>query len=353
VKQAVREAREAGIRVIMITGDHPKTAKIIAGRIGMDQSGEVITGAMMDDMSTEELAEKILVTSIFARVSPENKLQIVHALNADHEVTAMTGDGVNDAPALNGADIGIAMGIRGTEVAKEASDMILTDDRFSTIVDAVREGRVIFDNIEKFIYFLFSCNFIEIMVIFAAIVLRVPMPILALQILWLNLVVDVLPAMSLAWEPGEPGVMKRKPRDPQKAIVTRSFLIKVLGNGALIGLGTFAAFVISLWSGMDETIARTIAFSTLAFGQLLHIFNVREKESFGFDRSLLKNPFLLLSLALSAVLQLLVIYLPFFNRVMETASLNARHWLFVLAGSCIPLALIQLWRIVGSRRKTV
>ena len=353
VKQAVREAREAGIRVIMITGDHPKTAKIIAGRIGMDQSGEVITGAMMDDMSTEELAEKILVTSIFARVSPENKLQIVHALNADHEVTAMTGDGVNDAPALNGADIGIAMGIRGTEVAKEASDMILTDDRFSTIVDAVREGRVIFDNIEKFIYFLFSCNFIEIMVIFAAIVLRIPMPILALQILWLNLVVDVLPAMSLAWEPGEPGVMKRKPRDPQKAIVTRSFLIKVLGNGALIGLGTFAAFVISLWSGMDETIARTIAFSTLAFGQLLHIFNVREKESFGFDKSLLKNPFLLLSLALSAVLQLLVIYLPFFNRVMETAPLNAGHWLFVLAGSCIPLALIQLWRIVGSRRKTV
>jgi Ca2+-transporting ATPase len=212
---------------------------------------------------------------------------------------------------------------------------------------------VIFDNIEKFIYFLFSCNFIEIMVIFAAIVLRVPMPILALQILWLNLVVDVLPAMSLAWEPGEPGVMKRKPRDPQKGIVTRSFLIKVLGNGALIGLGTFAAFVISLWLGMDETVARTIAFSTLAFGQLLHIFNVREKESFSFDKSLLKNPFLLMSLVLSTVLQLLVIYLPFFNRVMETAPLNAVHWLFVLAGSCIPLALIQLWRILGSRRKTV
>jgi Ca2+-transporting ATPase len=352
VKEAVREAREAGIRVIMITGDHPKTAKIIAGRIGMDQSGEVITGAMMDDMSTEELAEKILVTSIFARVSPENKLQIVHALNADHEVTAMTGDGVNDAPALNGADIGIAMGIRGTEVAKEASDMILTDDRFSTIVDAVREGRVIFDNIEKFVYFLFSCNFIEIMVIFAAIVLSVPMPILALQILWLNLVVDVLPAMSLAWEPGEPGVMKRKPRDPQKAIVTRSFLFKVLGNGALIGMGALSVFIISLWLGMDETIARTISFSTMAFGQLLHIFNVREKESFGFDKNLLKNPFLLFSLAISGVLQLLVIYVPFFNRVMGTAPLNAGHWVFILAGSCIPLALIQLWRVLGPKRKT-
>ncbi len=352
VKQAVQEAREAGIRVIMITGDHPKTAGIIAGRIGMDQEGEVITGAMMDRMSVEELAEKILVTSVFARVSPENKLQIVHALNADHEVTAMTGDGVNDAPALDGADIGVAMGIRGTEVAKEASDMILTDDRFSTIVDAVREGRVIFDNIEKFIYFLFSCNFIEIMVIFAAIVIGFPMPILALQILWLNLVVDVLPAMSLAWERGEPGVMKRKPRDPEKAIVTRSFLIKVLGNGALIGLGALAAFIISLKMGMDETTARTISFSTMAFGQLLHIFNVREKESFGFNKGLLDNPFLLFSLGISAALQLLVIYLPFFNRGMDTSPLGLLPWLLVLGGSCGPLAAIQLGRILRKGQKS-
>jgi P-type Ca2+ transporter type 2C len=351
VKQAVREAHEAGIRVIMITGDHPKTAKIIASRIGMDHDSEVITGAMMDDMSEEVLAEKIMVTSIFARVSPENKLQIVHALNAAHEVTAMTGDGVNDAPALNGADIGVAMGIRGTEVAKEASDMILTDDRFSTIVDAVREGRVIFDNIEKFIYFLFSCNFIEIMVIFVAIAIGAPMPLLALQILWLNLVVDVLPAMSLAWEPGESGVMKRKPRNPKKALVNRSFLIKVLGNGALIGLGALTPFVVSLWLGMDETIARTIAFSTMAFGQLLHIFNVREKDSFGFDKALLKNPFLLASLVVSALLQLLVIYLPFFNRVMDTAPLNGAHWLFILPGAFIPLVVIQFWRILGSKRR--
>jgi P-type Ca2+ transporter type 2C len=351
VKQAVQEARDAGIRVIMITGDHPKTATIIANRIGMDQDSKVITGAMMDDMSLEELAEKIKVTSIFARVSPENKLQIVHALKADHEITAMTGDGVNDAPALNGADIGVAMGIRGTEVAKEASDMILTDDRFSTIVDAVREGRVIFDNIEKFIYFLFSCNFIEIMVIFAAIVIGIPMPLLALQILWLNLVVDVLPAMSLAWEPGESTIMKRKPRDPEKAIVNRSFLIKVLGNGALIGLGSLMPFVVSLWLGMDETVARTIAFSTMAFAQLLHIFNVREKDSFGIDKELLKNPFLLVSLAISASLQLLVIYMPFFNRIMETVPLNGTHWLFILAGSFIPLVLIQLWRIIGAKRR--
>ena len=198
VKEAIQVAQEAGIRVIMITGDHPGTASIIAQKIGMKNIDKVITGKEMDLMSDEELAEEIKTTSVFARVSPENKLQIVRALNLDDEVTAMTGDGVNDAPALNGADIGIAMGIRGTEVAKEASDMILTDDRFSTIVDAVKEGRVIFDNMEKFIYFLFSCNLVEILAIFLSILFKLPIPILALQILWLNLVVDVLPAMSFA-----------------------------------------------------------------------------------------------------------------------------------------------------------
>ncbi len=348
VKQAVQEAREAGIRVIMITGDHPKTAKVIANRIGMDGESEVITGSMMDGMTIEELAKLILTTSIFARVSPENKLQIVDALNADHEVTAMTGDGVNDAPALNGADIGVAMGIRGTEVAKEAADMILTDDRFSTIVDAVREGRVIFDNIEKFIYFLFSCNFIEIMIMFFSIVIGVPMPILALQILWLNLVVDVMPAMSLAWEPGEPSVMKRKPRDPKKSIVHRAFFMKILGNGFLITLGSLVVFIVALRMGMDEKLARTITFSTMAYGQLLHIFNVREKDSFGLDKGVLKNPFLLISLAISGGLQLLVIYLPFFNRVMDTSPLSASHWWFILLGSVVPLVLIQLGRIMTS-----
>ncbi|MGH0052442.1 MAG: cation-translocating P-type ATPase [Sphaerochaetaceae bacterium] len=349
VKQAIQEARDAGIRVIMITGDHPKTAGIIAERIGMDISGEVISGKEMDKMSEEELAEKIQNTSIFARVSPENKLQIVRALNLDEEVTAMTGDGVNDAPALNGADIGVAMGIRGTEVAKEASDMILTDDRFSTIVDAVREGRIIFDNIEKFIYFLFSCNFIEIFVVFISIVLGMPMPILALQILWLNLVVDVLPAMSLAWEPGEPGVMRRKPRDPRKGIVNRSFVWGVFGNGALISLSSIVVFQIALASGWGEDIARTITFTTMAFGQLVHILNVREKESFGLDRSILKNRFLLLSLLISFCLQLIAIYLPLFHNVMGTAALNAPHWMLVCVGAITPLLVIQTERIIKKR----
>lgn len=346
VKQAIYEAQEAGIRVIMITGDHPKTARIIAEKIGMAYTEKVVTGREMDKMTDNELAQIILHTSIFARVSPENKLQIVRALNIDKEVTAMTGDGVNDAPALNGADIGIAMGIRGTEVAKDASDMILIDDKFSTIVKAVKEGRVIFDNIEKFVYFLFSCNIVEILAVFLAIAFGMPMPILALQILWLNLVVDVLPAISLAWEPGEPDIMKRKPRDPQHAIVSKPFLIQMLSNGSLIGLGAFAVFAFGLAQGYSDEIARTMAFSTMAFGQLFHIFNVRGKNKFGIDRTLLDNPYLLGSLGVAVILQLVAVYLPFFNNVMGTAPLDIYKWGIIVLGSIIPTAIIQTKRLI-------
>jgi Ca2+-transporting ATPase len=349
VKQAVKEAQEAGIRVIMITGDHPKTASIIAGQIELAFSEDVITGREMDQMSDDELADKIRHTSVFARVSPENKLQIVKALNIDKEVTAMTGDGVNDAPALNGADIGIAMGIRGTEVAKEASDMILTDDRFSTIVDAVKEGRAIFDNIEKFVYFLFSCNVVEILAVFITIILGLPMPILALQILWLNLVVDVLPAMSLAWEPAEADIMKRKPRNPEQAIVTRAFLVKVLWNGALIGLGAILVFLYGLNKGYSIESVRTMAFSTMAFGQLFHIFNVRSKNAFGFTKSILKNPYLIVALLISFGLQLLVVYVPILNRVMGTVPLDMYKWLIITAGAITPTVIIQFTKKMGKK----
>ncbi len=344
VKQAIKEAQDAGIRVIMITGDHPKTASIIASQIEMNHAEAVITGREMDKMTDEVLAEKILHTSVFARVSPENKLQIIRALNLDNEVTAMTGDGVNDAPALKGADIGIAMGVRGTEVAKDAADMILTDDRFSTIVDAVKEGRTIFDNIEKFVYFLFSCNVVEILVVFITIVLRLPMPILALQILWLNLVVDVLPAMSLAWEPSRSDVMKRKPRNPEQAIVTKRFLIQVLGNGALIGLGALLVFMYGLNAGYSEEVARTMAFSTMAFGQLFHIFNVRGGSVFESGKRIFNNRYLNGALLISFALQVLVVYLPFFNDVMGTQPLNAYKWLIITLGSLVPTLMIQLFR---------
>lgn len=351
VKQVIKETREAGIRVIMITGDHPKTASNIANQIGIENYDEVITGKEMDKLSDETLAEKIRKISVFARVSPENKLQIVRALKIDKEITAMTGDGVNDAPALNGADIGIAMGIRGTEVAKDASDMILTDDRFSTIIDAVKEGRKIFDNIEKFVYFLFSINIVEISVVFVAIILRLPMPVLALQILWLNLVVEVLPAMSLAREPAEANIMKRKPRDPEKSIVNKSFILQVLRNGGLIALGSLIVFIIGLELGYPEDVARTMSFSTMAIGQIFHIFNVREKNSFGIDKTIFKNPFLIGSITISFGLQMIAIYLPFLNNILETIPLDLNKLMIVIIGSILPTVFIQLSRLFSQRRK--
>lgn len=341
VKQAIKETQDAGIRVIMITGDHPKTAMIIAKKVGIANSDKVITGKQMDKMVDDELAKEIISTSIFARVSPENKLQIVRALKLDREVTAMTGDGVNDAPALNGADIGIAMGMRGTEVAKDASDMILTDDKFSTIVDAVKEGRVIFENIEKFVYFLFSSNVVEILAVFLTIVFRLPMPILALQILWLNLVVNVLPAMSLAWEPAEPGIMKRKPRDPKQSIVDKRFLTKIFRNGFLISVGSLMVFLYGISQGYAIEVSRTMTFSTMAFGQLLHIFNVRKKSGFGIEKTVFQNPFLIGALISSVVLQLIVVYVPFFNIVIGTIPLELNKWSIIILGAIIPTVIIQ------------
>ncbi len=351
VKKAIDEAQTAGVRVIMMTGDHPKTARIIAEQIGLQETGKVITGREMDQMSDEELAEKILSTSIFARVSPENKLQIVRALNIDKEVTAMTGDGVNDAPALKGADIGIAMGIRGTEVAKEASDMILTDDRFSTIVEAIKKGRIIFDNIEKFVYYLFSCNVVEIFVIFLAIAFGLPMPLFALQVLWLNLVVHVFPALSLSWETGESDIMQRGPRDPQKSIVHRSFLLRILGNGSLIGLGSFFTFVLALHHlNLDHETAVTMAFTTMAFGQLLHILNVRQKNRFGLNLSLFSNPYLIIAFFSSSLLQLIAVYVPFFNDIMGTIPIKAELWPWIALGAIIPTLVIQGLRLLMPKK---
>lgn len=353
VKFSVEQAQNAGIRVIMITGDHPKTAKIIAAKINMNNTSEVLTGREIDKLTEEELAEKIKTVSIFARVSPENKLSIVNALNRQNEITAMTGDGVNDAPALNGANIGVAMGIRGTDVAKDASDMILTDDKFSTIVEAVKEGRVIFDNIEKFIYFLFSCNVVEIMAIFVAIMLRLPMPLVALQILWLNLAVDVLPAMSLAWEKQEDNVMQRKPRIPGQSLLNRPFMLQILISGSLIGLSSLAVFAYGLNAGYGEIYARTMAFSTMALGQLLHVFNVRKKKDFGLNKTVLQNKFMIFAVIFSIILQLIAVYVPFFNNVMGTLPLDLYKWLIILAGAVIPTVIIQLLRMYNAKKREV
>ncbi|GAB6137584.1 cation-translocating P-type ATPase [Halanaerobaculum tunisiense] len=341
VQGAISEAQEAGIRPIMITGDQSDTAQAIGEQVGITSQEEVISGQQIEESSTAELAEQVKINSVFARVSPENKLDIVDALNEEDQITAMTGDGVNDAPALKKADIGVAMGQRGTAVAKEAADMVLLDDNFATIVKAVKQGRVIFDNIKKFIYFLFSCNLSEILFILLGILLQIPMPLLALQILWLNLVTDVFPALVLAWETPEEGVMTNPPRDPGESILTADFKQKIGLHGLIISLGPLATYLYALNLDLALPVSRTIGFVTLALVQLFHVFNARRKQGTGFDATLFANPYLWGAIALTILLQLLAVYLPFLQQILDTAPLDFEMWLLVLIGSVLPVMVIQ------------
>lgn len=341
VKEAIHTCQEAGIMVKMITGDHPQTASIIASEIGLLDHEKTMLGKEIDEKhSDKEFSVIVDDTAVFARVSPENKLQIVEALKKEGEIVAMTGDGVNDAPALHGADIGVAMGIRGTEVAKEASDMILTDDRFSTIVDAVREGRIIFSNIKKYVAFLFSCNMVEIMTILLSVIFLFPMPILPLHILFLNLVIDIAPAMALSFEPAEENIMKTPPRDAKSGLISKVFLGQILISGIVIGLSSFAIFIFFKNQNADLNYAQTATFTFMAVAQLLHIFNVRKEKIFGLKTIILQNKVLLGALALSFALQLSVVYLPFFNRVIGTTPLNLTTWLIIIVGASITTSLV-------------
>ncbi|MFW5996021.1 MAG: cation-translocating P-type ATPase [Halanaerobiaceae bacterium] len=346
VKEAIGNAQSAGVRTIMITGDHKDTALAIGKEIGIeDESYEAVTGMEMDDYSPEQLAEKIAKNSVFARVSPKNKLDIIDGLNKNNEVTAMTGDGVNDAPALKKADIGVAMGQRGTAVAREAADMILLDDSFSTIVDAVRRGRVIFDNIKKFIHYLFSCNLSEIIFILVGIMLQVPTPLLALQILWLNLVTDVFPALVMAWEPPEGDVMKKPPRNPGEAILTGSFKLRIGVQALIITLGPLFTYLYALGS-YGVAASRTIGFVTLALVQLFHVFNVRRRDGLGFDSTLLENKYLWGAVVLTFALQIFAVYTPFMQAVLDTVALTPGMWLPVVVGSILPVAVLQVIALI-------
>ncbi|MDD4139580.1 MAG: cation-transporting P-type ATPase, partial [Eubacteriales bacterium] len=282
VPDAIRICQNAGIKVKIITGDHAGTASVIARDIGLAGHGQTMSGQKIDQLAGKtEFTEKVSQTAVFARVSPENKLQIVHALRDNSDVIAMTGDGVNDAPALNGADIGIAMGIRGTEVAKEASDMILTDDRFSTIVDAVREGRTIFANIKKYVSFLFSCNMVEIVTVLLSVLILAPMPIRPLHILFLNLVIDIAPAMALAFEPGEKDMMDRPPRKARGGLVNGLFLARIVTSGIVLGICAFLVFQFCLGRQPSLAYAQTATFTFMTVAQLMHILNVRKESGFG------------------------------------------------------------------------
>jgi len=334
-KQAVASCFDAGIIPIMITGDHPKTASAIARQVGINDNPEVITGIDIDKMKDSELYRKAIKNRVFARVSPQHKNRIVNVLKKKNQVVAMTGDGVNDAPAIKAADIGIAMGTTGTQVTKEASSMILTDDNFSTIVAAIYEGRAIYDNIRKFIRYLLGCNIGEVLLMFIASLIGMPLPMLPIQILWVNLITDGLPAMALGLEPPEPNIMKRRPRDKNEGVFARGLGWTVFSRGVYIAsisvLVFFVGLVYSRYQGITELeLARTMAFTTLVFAQLFYVFECRSENFSPFELGFFKNRLLLLAVSLSIIMHLTVIYNPGLQKIFQTAALDLWTWLIIL-----------------------
>ncbi len=329
---AVGRSRAAGIRPVMITGDHPLTARRIAVDLAIaDEDAEVVSGRAIAQMDPEELADRAESTGVFARVSPQDKLSIVMALQRRGHVVAMTGDGVNDAPALRRADIGVAMGITGTDVAKESAEMVLLDDNFATIVAAVEEGRVIYDNIRKFLRYLLTGNSAELTVMVSALAVGLPLPLLPLQILWINLVTDGPPALALAAEPGELDTMSRPPRRPDSRILDRGLAISILTIGILVGLISLAAGY--LFGDEDETHRRSIIFTTLTFAQVFFALGVRSEKG-SFFRRPGGNRWLLAAVLITLALQFLVIYLPLAQDIFGTVALSASELaLVILAGS--------------------
>jgi Ca2+-transporting ATPase len=348
VQPTIRALSAAGVRTVMITGDQHATALSVAGKVGVLEGWEEsMEGVELGSLSDEELRSRADSVGVYSRVDPEGKLRIVEALRSRGEIVGMLGDGVNDAAALRVADVGVAMGIRGTDVARETSDLVLMDDRFETIAAAVEEGRVIFDNIRKFIYYLFSCNLSEVLVLLIAGVAGWPLPLLPLQILWLNLLTDVLPALALAGEPGEANIMERPPRDPAQAIMSQGFLLSVGAGALLLTASTLGVFLVGL--GMEDGrsgVAVTMAFSTLALTQLAHAFDARSRDPVVFSRRFFSNPWVLGAVCLAGCLQVAVVYLPWAQEVLHTVSLGPREWAWVGAGSLIPLVVGQVARRV-------
>ncbi|MBD3361976.1 calcium-translocating P-type ATPase, SERCA-type [Candidatus Woesearchaeota archaeon] len=325
VKDAISKCKTAGIHVIMVTGDHIGTAKAIAGDIGIE--GKAIAGDKLEQM--ESLSKAVKEISIFARVNPEHKLKIISALKDNGHIIAMTGDGVNDAPALKKADLGIAMGITGTDVSKEASDMILADDNFASIVSAVEIGRSIFDNIKKFVEYLLSSNMGEVLTVFTAILFGLPLPVIAIQLLWINLVTDGAPALALGVEPAEKGIMKRKPRPVDAKIINLRRGIFIFLIGIIMMVGTLAAFEIAK-PHADLGYARTVAFTTLMMFQMFNVLNQRSEDKSIFKIGLFKNKWLWGAIGLSIALQLMIVYIPFFNSIFITVPLNLIDWLWIV-----------------------
>ena len=333
--QAVRECRSAGIRVKMITGDHIVTAAAIAKQLNLDETlsekaPPAFTGSELEAMSEEELSQAAKDAAVFARVSPEQKLRLVESLQNQGAVVAMTGDGVNDAPALRKADIGVAMGITGTEVSKEAADMVLTDDNFATIKAAVEEGRGVFDNLVKFISWILPTNAGQGLVVIAAVVLAKPLPMLPAQVLWINMTTAVLLGLALAFEPREPGTMSRPPRPPSLPILSGELIFRIALVGFMLLIGSFALFELALYQGASEAEARTIAVNVFAVGQTFYLLNCRSMRFSMFRLGLFTNPWIWIGIAAMSVAQLSITYLPFMNRLFHTAPIGGTDWLRIL-----------------------
>jgi Ca2+-transporting ATPase len=342
VRDSIKAAKDAGVRVVMVTGDQPATARNVAQAVGLVEGAdvEVIHGGQMADLKdlSGDERERVLRAPIFARVNPEQKLDLIAIHQDNGAIVAMTGDGVNDAPALKKAEIGVAMGQRGTQVAKEAADMVLKDDAFSTIVAAIQQGRTIFNNIRKFVLYLLSCNVAEILIVGLASLVNAPLPILPLQILFLNLVTDVFPALALGVGKGDPNIMERPPRDPEEPVLMRQHWAGIFGYSSVISAAVLGALAISVfWLDMNEARAVTVSFLTLAFAQLWHVFNMRDHDTGVINNDVVENPWVWGALALCTVLLLMAVYIPGFADLLSVERPGSDGWILIIGMSLVPL----------------
>jgi len=375
VPSALEKAKQAGVRTIMITGDFPNTARAIARSIGLlTTDRQVLTGPMLSQMDDAALREEVRNTAVFARVSPEHKMRIVEALQANHQVVAMTGDGVNDAPAIKRADIGVAMGISGTDVAKGSADMVLTDDNYVSIVSAIEQGRVIYNNIRKFVFFLISSNLAEIMIIFLATLFGLPTPLTVIQLLWLNLMTDGAPALALAMEKGDPDVMNQPPRHPDEPIINHTMrlgiTIQTITQTTVVllafGLGLIwhldatnampeganpIAFLLAYdWTGVDVLTAETMAFITLSLCELFRAYTVRSEKASLFQIGVFSNRYMQIAVLISLVLLLAVVNIPFLQTIFNTHFLSLNEWLIVVGLALIPAIVEEITKFFLRRQ---
>ncbi len=345
-KEAIEICKQAGIRPVMITGDYKDTAEAIARDLGMlDETSKVLTGTDLDAMSDEELVAVADQVSVYARVSPVHKLRIVEAIKQNNHIVAMTGDGVNDAPALKKADIGVAMGITGTDVAKETADMILTDDNFASIVAAVEEGRVIYANIRKFVFFLLSCNIAEILIIFVAMLVGLPIPLKPIQLLWLNLLTDAFPALALGMEAKEPDIMEKPPRNPNEPIMDHRMKVQIAIQSIFMTMAVLGVFTFALNTSSNLQVAQTYAFATLIFSELLRAYTSRSETLSVFKIGVFSNKYMVGGTFISFLLLLLVIYVPALREIFDTVKLSIYDWDIIVLFGMIPFIAAEVSKI--------